>query len=90
MKCEKCDGSGLMHGKYLGEFHVCDVCNGTGQAKNVTNEKRFCELPTVEKAKVFGNMLFEAWKDGLAEEMHDKKFYENLVECWLKEVCKHE
>ena len=50
-----------------------------------THEEWFCQLSTEEKAKVFGHMLFEAWKDGLAEEMHDKEFYEDLVDFWLKQ-----
>lgn len=52
---------------------------------NQTNEEWFCGLPTEEKAEVFGSMLFEAWKDGLAEEMHNKRFYEDLVDFWLKQ-----
>ena len=50
-----------------------------------TNEEWFISLPSAEKAKVFGAMLFEALKDGLAEEIHDKRFYENLIEFWLAE-----
>jgi len=50
-----------------------------------TNEEWFISLPSAEKAKVFGAMLFEALKDGLAEEIHDKRFYEDLIEFWLAE-----
>ena len=52
----------------------------------MTNEEWFKNLPTKQKAKVISGMLFEAWKDGLAEEMHDKEFYEDLMVFWLSEV----
>ncbi len=59
---------------------VCDVFK-TEQ----TEEEWLRQATTEQLAEVFGSMLFEAWKDGLAEEMHDKRFYENLVDFWLKQ-----
>ena len=59
---------------------VCDVFK-TEQ----TEEEWLRQATTEQLAEVFGSMLFEAWKDGLAEEIHDKRFYENLVDFWLKQ-----
>ena len=53
--------------------------------KPMTEQEYIQTCNTEQLAKVFGSMLFEAWKDGLAEEMHDKRFYENLVDFWLKQ-----
>ena len=84
MKCPRCDGKRCEpdnSGSLV--WRACKKCHGTGIVPD-DNEHWFCFLPTEEKANIFGNMLFEAWKDGLAEEMHDKYFYEDLVESWLK------
>ena len=80
--CGHCHGIGQIQDR----FNAVDVLEVMEKIKKPqTNEEWSCGLSTEEKAKVFGHMLFEAWKDGLAEEMHDKEFYEDLVDFWLKQ-----
>ena len=90
MKCPFCGGSGKrktwVSTDTLSEYEQpCFKCHGKGEIEQ-TNEEWFCNLTIKDKARVFSNMLFEAWKDGLAEEMHDKEFYEDLIGFWLSEV----
>ena len=65
-----------------GEYDVCKVRLAK---EKQTNEEWRRNCSAEQLTEVFGSMLFEAWKDGLAEEMHDKRFYENLIEFWLKQ-----
>ena len=86
MKCKHCNGTGTTNCYINGTFVDCPYCGGTGEMEmEMTNEEWIKSANTEQLAIVFGSMLFEAWKDGLAEEMHDKRFYENLVDFWLKQ-----
>lgn len=75
---------------------ICPKCNGVGrihfgkEPEIYTNEEWLRICTTEELAEVFGSMLFEARKDGLTEEMHDERFYEDLVDLWLKQPHKEE
>ena len=95
MKCKHCNGTGKVRGYFYEKTGAnkwekvwgdspCDECNGTGEIQQ-TEQEYIQTCDTEQLVKVFGSMLFEAWKDGLAEEMHDKRFYENLVDFWLKQ-----
>ena len=92
MNCPKCGGTGFVPTNVFGVNGAikCDFCDGTGvfitnNEEPQTGQEWLQTATTEQLAKVFGSMLFEAWKDGLAEEMHDKRFYENLVDFWLKQ-----
>ena len=75
---------------------LSSICGASCTFFNICRNNEIAKLPKSniewmreaslkELAEVFGSMLFEAWKDGLAEEMHDKRFYENLADFWLKQ-----
>ena len=81
MKCDRCNGQGF---SVIAKWK-CPVCDGKGVVEPLTEQEYIQTCNTEQLVKVFGSMLFEAWKDGLAEEMHDKRFYENLVDFWLKQ-----
>lgn len=71
---EQCNGEWTMH------------CVSYVPKEHKQTEQEYIQTCNTEQlAEVFGSMLFEAWKDGLAEEMHDKRFYEDLVDLWLKQ-----
>ena len=75
-KCEYCDGNST----------ECELVGRSECPRTPKTEQEYLQTCNTEQlVEVFGSMLFEAWKDGLAEEMHDRRFYENLVEFWLKQ-----
>jgi len=86
--CPKCDGSGLLPGKNLGEFRVCDLCKGSGQEyEQQTNEEWFTSLSTEEKAEWLSNrdeFIYDCGQRGVTPKIMDK---DEWVE-WLKTVHK--
>jgi len=79
-KCPKCDGSGLLPGKNLGEFRVCDLCKGSGQEyEQQTNEEWLNTLDTWDKGMALSKVVEE-----LGSEASSPYFWAD----WLKAVHK--
>ena len=88
-KCEACCGSGYIN-FWTDDGHIsmrtCRRCDGYGyiEAKPLTNEEWFCQLPTSEKAKVLSNATYSSVFNSdilvLGKEAEQKKW-----ELWLKE-----
>ena len=84
MKCQRCNGTGLVYNS-LGDFEEdCGFCHGTGNvAEPHTNEAWFCGLSTEEKADffctvqhcltIYGDHIatIEDWEKCLKEKHHE-------------------
>ena len=84
MKCQACDGTGLVYNA-LGDFEEdCGYCHGTGNvAEPHTNEAWFCGLSTEEKAKFLRKIYCDGRDDYVGEwyEQEEEDFLQ-----WLKEI----
>lgn len=61
MKCTTCKGTGKS--KY-GYNQPCNHCDGTGITEPLTNEERYCQLSTEEKAKWLSDVLYACMRCG--------------------------
>ena len=88
-KCEACCGSGYIN-FWTDDGHIsmrtCRRCDGYGyiEAKPMTNEEWFCQLPTEEKAKFFVMIEMSAMHPVKRGSIDTKKFIEDVTE-WLKQ-----
>lgn len=91
MLCQRCNGAGKYKNAF-GDIVRCDICYGagnveygendrrlpTGEQKPLTNEERFCQLSTKEKANILFRLCNHASIFGAATSEE--------YEAWLKEV----
>lgn len=75
--CEYCNGTGEVEVVGDSVIDVCDKCGGTGVIESLTNEERFCQLSTKEKAIILFRLCNRASIFGAATSEE--------YEAWLKE-----